>query len=111
MYGCVMGDGFYRLTIRGGVPYSYKCVLCRGRDVPPPHLARAIESAGAERAPRPRLTPVALGLGGEYYVDDVCLSQRGAHHMKQLEAEMGITHTRRKRRFKNENTEKDAGET
>nr|XP_034830079.1 uncharacterized protein LOC117987231 [Maniola hyperantus] len=28
--------------------------------------------------------------------------------MKQLEAEMGITHTRRKRRFKNETTEKDA---
>lgn len=52
-----------------------------------------------------------LGLGGEYYVDDVCLSQRGAHHMKQLEAEMGITHTRRKRRFKNETTEKDAGES
>ncbi|KAF9417774.1 hypothetical protein HW555_005188, partial [Spodoptera exigua] len=33
---------------------------------------------------------------------------RGAHHMKQLEADMGITHTRRKRRFKNDNTEKDA---
>ncbi|XP_047528678.1 histone-lysine N-methyltransferase 2C-like [Vanessa atalanta] len=95
---------------------GYKCVLCRGREVPPPHVARAVLPAagaagaeGEERAPaRPRLTPLALGLAGEYYVDDVCLSQRGAHHMKQLEAEMGITHTRRKRRFKNENTEKDA---
>ncbi|XP_052740662.1 histone-lysine N-methyltransferase 2C isoform X2 [Bicyclus anynana] len=89
---------------------GYKCLLCRGRDVPPPHLARAIEAARPPTPPaaRPRLTALALGLAGEYYVDDVCLSQRGAHHMKQLEAEMGITHTRRKRRFKNENNEKDA---
>lgn len=79
--------------------------------MPPPHLAKAIEAACPKTPPpaRPRLTALALGLAGEYYVDDVCLSQRGAHHMKQLEAEMGITHTRRKRRFKNENTEKDAG--
>ncbi|XP_039749475.1 histone-lysine N-methyltransferase 2C-like isoform X1 [Pararge aegeria] len=89
---------------------GYKCLLCRGRDVPPAHLVRAIEAACPQTPPpvRPRLTALALGLAGEYYVDDVCLSQRGAHHMKQLEAEMGITHTRRKRRFKNENTEKDA---
>ncbi|XP_072939829.1 uncharacterized protein [Epargyreus clarus] len=86
---------------------GYKCSLCRGRDVPPPHVARAASPAPAPRA-APRLTPHALGLAGEYYVDDVCLSQRGAHHMKQLEAEMGITHTRRKRRFKNDNVEKDA---
>lgn len=89
-------------------------MLCRGRDVPPPHITRAIEPAPAPTpipAPRPtpRPTPLSLGLAGEYYVDDVCLSQRGAHHMKLLEAEMGITHTRRKRRFKNENTDKDAG--
>lgn len=92
--------------------YSYKCVLCRGRDVAPPHLARVLEAAKPPTLPRPmpRPTPQSLGLGGEYYVDDVCLSQHGAHHMKQLEAEMGITHTRRKRRFKNENTEKEAGE-
>ena len=98
----------------------YKCVLCRGRELPPPHLARAIEAgtstttvatvAAVVPRPMPRPTPQSLGLAGEYYVDDVCLSQRGAHHMKQLEAEMGITHTRRKRRFKNENTEKDAGD-
>ncbi|XP_045521362.1 histone-lysine N-methyltransferase 2C-like isoform X11 [Pieris brassicae] len=84
---------------------GYKCCLCRGRDIPPPHLARAIE---APSKPPGQLTALALGLAGEYYVDDVCLSQRGAHHMKQLEAELGITHTRRKRRFKHENTEKDA---
>ncbi|XP_063376990.1 histone-lysine N-methyltransferase 2C-like [Cydia fagiglandana] len=84
---------------------GYNCVVCRGRDTAPPHLARAAEAPAAPRAPPP--TAAALGLGGEYYVDDVCLSQRGAHHMKQLEAEMGITHTRRKRRFKNETTEKD----
>jgi hypothetical protein len=82
----------------------YKCVVCRGREVPPPHLARVVE------APRPR-PPPALGLGGEYYVDDVCLSQRGAHYIKQLEADLGITHTRRKRRFKNEIADKDAGQT
>lgn len=77
--------------------------------MPPPHLVKAIEAAPpAPRPPPP--TPQSLGLGGEYYVDDVCLSQRGAQHMKQLEAEMGITHTRRKRRFKNEATDKDAGE-
>ncbi|XP_075971400.1 uncharacterized protein LOC142973507 isoform X2 [Anticarsia gemmatalis] len=92
---------------------GYKCVLCRGRELPPPHLARAIEAgpgaaAPAPARPAPRPTPQSLGLAGEYYVDDVCLSQRGAHHMKQLEAELGITHTRRKRRFKNDNTEKDA---
>ncbi|XP_026321911.1 uncharacterized protein LOC113231673 isoform X2 [Hyposmocoma kahamanoa] len=90
---------------------GYKCVLCRGRDVAPPHLARAPEAVKPPLPlprPLPRPTPQSLGLGGEYYVDDVCLSQHGAHHMKQLEAEMGITHTRRKRRFKNENTEKEA---
>ncbi|XP_059056838.1 histone-lysine N-methyltransferase 2C-like [Achroia grisella] len=108
---------------------GYKCVLCRGREVPPPHVARALEPAasvpgagagagpggpagaaglGPGAGPRARATPLSLGLGGEYYVDDVCLSQRGAHHMKQLEADMGITHTRRKRRFKNDNPEKDA---
>ncbi|CAG9559873.1 unnamed protein product [Danaus chrysippus] len=83
---------------------GYKCTWCRGREVPPPH---ALPGSRAH-SPRPRLTAHALGLAGEYYVDDVCLSQRGAHHMKQLEAELGITHTRRKRRFKNDNTEKDA---
>lgn len=93
---------------------SYKCVGCRGREVPPAHVSRAVAaasaSAGAAAArPAQRPTPQSLGLAGEYYVDDVCLSQRGAHHMKQLEADMGITHTRRKRRFKNDNTEKDAG--
>lgn len=78
----------------------------------PPHVARALEAAPAAPAARavPRPTALSLGLAGEYYVDDVCLSQRGAHHMKQLEAELGITHTRRKRRFKNDNTDKDAGE-
>ncbi|CAB3239125.1 unnamed protein product [Arctia plantaginis] len=92
---------------------GYKCVLCRGRDVAPPHVQRALEAApgpapAAVLRPAPRPTPLSLGLAGEYYVDDVCLSQRGAHHMKQLEADLGITHTRRKRRFKNDNTDKDA---
>ncbi|CAG9795331.1 unnamed protein product [Diatraea saccharalis] len=87
---------------------GYKCVICRGREVPAPHL-RVREPAPVVRPP-PRPTALSLGLAGEYYVDDVCLSQRGAHYMKQLEAELGITHTRRKRRFKNENADKDAGE-
>ncbi|CAG4991481.1 unnamed protein product [Parnassius apollo] len=104
---------------------GYKCVMCRGREVPPPHVAQAAAAqavaacaggaaglggtgAGARAGAAPRLTAQELGLAGEYYVDDVCLSQRGAHHMKQLEADMGITHTRRKRRFKNDNTDKDA---
>ncbi|CAK1598526.1 unnamed protein product [Parnassius mnemosyne] len=101
---------------------GYKCVMCRGREVPPPHVAQvaAAQAAaaaggaagagagGARSSAAPRLTAQALGLAGEYYVDDVCLSQRGAHHMKQLEADMGITHTRRKRRFKNDNQDKDA---
>ncbi|XP_068631112.1 histone-lysine N-methyltransferase 2C-like isoform X2 [Battus philenor] len=95
---------------------GYKCVVCRGRDVPPPHVSRALPCSSGGTTTEPaaagthasRLTAHALGLAGEYYVDDVCLSQRGAHHMKQLEADMGITHTRRKRRFKNENAEKDA---
>ncbi|CAG9132016.1 unnamed protein product [Plutella xylostella] len=83
---------------------------------PLPRARRAPASPGqshrgaARPAPLrpPPPTPQSLGLGGEYYIDDVCLSQRGAQHMKQMEAEMGITHTRRKRRFKNETTEKDA---
>ncbi|XP_063824510.1 histone-lysine N-methyltransferase 2C-like [Ostrinia nubilalis] len=90
---------------------GYKCIVCRGRELPPPHLTRAIESAPVPAPPPPRPPPrpaLALGLGGEYYVDDVCLSQHGAHYMKQLEADLGITHTRRKRRFKNDNAEKDA---
>ncbi|CAH2071742.1 unnamed protein product, partial [Iphiclides podalirius] len=109
---------------------GYKCVVCRGRDVPPPHVSRSAhgavagaggvgaasagsgggpaEGAGGAAGGGARLTAQSLGLAGEYYVDDVCLSQRGAHHMKQLEADMGITHTRRKRRFKNDNAEKDA---
>ncbi|KAI8424064.1 hypothetical protein MSG28_002687 [Choristoneura fumiferana] len=88
-----------------------KCLTCGTRDT---HTCAKAAGAGCTPLATPsaaRLTqrPAAvLGLGGEYYVDDVCLSQRGAHHMKQLEAEMGITHTRRKRRFKNETTEKDA---
>lgn len=96
------------------VLYSYKCILCRGREIPAPHITRAIEAAPhPATSPRatPRPTPLSLGLAGEYYVDDVCLSQRGAHHMKMLEAELGITHTRRKRRFKNEQTDKDAGKS
>ncbi|KAI8424060.1 hypothetical protein MSG28_002687 [Choristoneura fumiferana] len=87
---------------------GYNCLLCRGREHAPPHLAKAAIEAPPPPRPTQMPTPQSLGLGGEYYVDDVCLSQRGAHHMKQLEAEMGITHTRRKRRFKNETTEKDA---
>ncbi|XP_041970566.1 histone-lysine N-methyltransferase 2D-like isoform X2 [Aricia agestis] len=84
---------------------GYKCVICRGRDVPPAHVRSSSPGVGRGGA---RLTAHALGLAGEYYVDDVCLSQRGAHHVKQLEADLGITHTRRKRRFKNDNNEKDA---
>ncbi|KAH9645993.1 hypothetical protein HF086_008801 [Spodoptera exigua] len=86
-------------------PRTWRARLSRWR---PGARGRGRRRARGAARPVARPTPQSLGLAGEYYVDDVCLSQRGAHHMKQLEADMGITHTRRKRRFKNDNTEKDA---
>ncbi|GBP54294.1 hypothetical protein EVAR_32641_1 [Eumeta japonica] len=87
---------------------GYQCLLCRGRDIPPPHLAKAIESIPTPTIRVPPPAPQSFCLGREYYVDDVCLSQYGASFMKDLETKLGITHTRRKRRFKNEHPDKDA---
>ncbi|CAG9863833.1 unnamed protein product [Phyllotreta striolata] len=72
---------------------GYNCVLCRPRDVPPPHLAPA---AAAPKPPTPTKSP-ELGKSTSYYMDGVCLSEFGSNLIKSLALEY---HGSRKKRKK-----------
>ncbi|CAH0559006.1 unnamed protein product [Brassicogethes aeneus] len=63
---------------------GYNCNLCRPRDIPPPHLA---PSAIAIKPPTPTKSPTELRSNNNHYIDGVCLSEFGHHHIKALSME------------------------
>lgn len=91
---------------------GYTCLLCRPRDLLPPHLipkkkAQAILPPPAP-VPKSQTVPnsikteesndmsAALGLEGTHYMDGICLSEKGLQHIKSLQMEL----VRKKRKNK-----------
>lgn len=88
---------------------GYTCLLCRPKDVQPPHLVVAetpeiVEEVSVEIAPAPVVVKTAaeneysaaLGLDGCHYVDGIYLSEHGQRQIKALQLEQ----CRKKRRPK-----------
>jgi histone-lysine N-methyltransferase MLL3 len=72
---------------------GYNCLLCRPRDVPPPHL---IPSATAIKPPTPTKSPEVKS-NNNYYVDGVYLSEAGFSLIKSLSLEQHGTRKKRKK--------------
>lgn len=75
---------------------GYTCVLCRPRDIPPPHLQPKVQpqQAAFNRSMSGSLTTKSpddsdlgpiLALDGNHYVDGVCLSEHGLAQIKSLQ--------------------------
>ncbi|VEN62754.1 unnamed protein product [Callosobruchus maculatus] len=85
---------------------GYNCLLCRPRDVPPPHL---IPAPVAPKPPTPTKSPeviIKTNRHANYYMDGVCLSELGHSLMKSLAMEQG---TRKKRKKLPTFQDKEAG--
>ncbi|XP_046742436.1 histone-lysine N-methyltransferase 2C-like isoform X3 [Diprion similis] len=80
---------------------GYNCILCRPRDVPPPHILCNLPKPLPHKYPRSP-PPVARSpelhkpSPQQYLVDGVYLSEAGMHHIKSLTVEQ--QQTRKKRR-------------
>ncbi|XP_063909689.1 histone-lysine N-methyltransferase 2C-like isoform X2 [Zophobas morio] len=72
---------------------GYNCLLCRPRDVPPPHL---IPSATTLKPPTPTKSPEVKS-NNNYYVDGVYLSEVGFNLIKSLSVEQNGTRKKRKK--------------
>lgn len=72
---------------------GYNCMLCRPRDVPPPHL---IPSTHTVKPPTPTKSPEVKS-NNNYYVDGVYLSESGFHLIKALSVEQHGTRKKRKK--------------
>lgn len=76
---------------------GYTCLLCRPKDAPPAHLVPK-KSVAAIMPPPQKLSPTLKSqddadfpLSGpetNHYIDGVCLSDRGLHHIKSLQMEL-----------------------
>lgn len=82
---------------------GYNCILCRPRDVPPPHIACSLPKAQpkfAVRSPPPAPTVPSPELykptPQQYLIDGVYLSEAGMCHIKSMTFEQ--QQTRKKRR-------------
>lgn len=86
----------------------YKCLLCRPKDTPPPHLVpkkkvaplivpKAIVAPPAAKSldDTPETSPV-YGLDGSHFMDGVCLSESGLQQIKTLQCDL----VRKKRKNK-----------
>ncbi|XP_060525404.1 histone-lysine N-methyltransferase 2C-like [Cylas formicarius] len=72
---------------------GYNCILCRPRDVPPPHM---VPQPIAPKPPTPTKSPELKSLTN-YFIDGVCLSESGHNLIKSLSLEY---HGSRKKRKK-----------
>ncbi|KAG5897188.1 hypothetical protein JTB14_022544 [Gonioctena quinquepunctata] len=72
---------------------GYNCILCRPRDVPPPHL---IPTPAAVKPPTPTKSP-EISKNTNYYIDGVCLSEFGNSLIKSLAIENHGTRKKRKK--------------
>lgn len=77
---------------------GYVCLLCRPRDVPPPHLLSKPPPKFARSSPPPqnRSPELFKSSSQPYLLDGVYLSEAGMNHIKSLTAEH--QQTRKKRR-------------
>lgn len=82
---------------------GYNCILCRPRDVPPPHIAcnlpKPQPTKYTARSPPPPIVPspeLYKPTPQQYLVDGVYLSEAGMSHIKSLTFEQ--QQTRKKRR-------------
>lgn len=71
---------------------GYNCLLCRPRDVPPPHMVQS----SAIKPPTPTKSP-EMKSNTNYFVDGVCLSESGHSLIKSLSMEYHGTRKKRKR--------------
>lgn len=68
---------------------NYLCILCRPKDLPPPHL---IPQNIPVKPPSPTKSPDGgpkLNSAAQYFVDGVYLSESGLHHIKALSMDNG----------------------
>ncbi|XP_044258429.1 histone-lysine N-methyltransferase 2C-like isoform X2 [Tribolium madens] len=72
---------------------GYNCLLCRPRDVPPPHL---VPTGTSLKPPTPTKSPEAKS-NNNYYVDGVYLSESGFSLIKSLSLEQHGTRKKRKK--------------
>ncbi|XP_063990116.1 histone-lysine N-methyltransferase 2C-like isoform X3 [Diachasmimorpha longicaudata] len=82
---------------------GYNCILCRPRDVPPPHILCNLPKPQLHKYPRSPPPPPLVRSPElykpstqQYLVDGVYLSEAGMHHIKSLTFEQ--QQTRKKRR-------------
>lgn len=94
---------------------GYTCILCRPKDVPPPHLIpkkkllaitgipyhdvvkQQFDQMMTSKSPADELEfGMILGLDGNHYLDGVCLSEHGLRQIKSLQIDLG----RKKRKNK-----------
>lgn len=94
---------------------GYTCILCRPKDVPPPHLIpkkkllaitgipyhdvvkQQFDQMMTSKSPADELEfDMILGLDGNHYLDGVCLSEHGLRQIKSLQIDLG----RKKRKNK-----------
>lgn len=73
---------------------GYNCILCRPRDVPPPHL---LPRMPGQKPPTPTKSP-EIKSGNSYCIDGVYLSERGHSLIKLLTTEHQIKRKTNKRR-------------
>ncbi|KAG8236510.1 hypothetical protein J437_LFUL012796, partial [Ladona fulva] len=74
---------------------GYNCILCRPRDVPPPHL---LPPPPPPKPPTPTKSPEPprLNSQAQFYMDGVCLSEMGLHQIKSLALEQQPRKKRKK---------------
>lgn len=76
---------------------GYVCLLCRPRDVPPPHLLTKPPAKFARSSPPPQnRSPEIYKSSQHYLVEGIYLSEAGMNHIKALTSEH--QQTRKKRR-------------
>lgn len=73
---------------------GYNCILCRPRDVPPPHL---LPKTPGQKPPTPTKSP-EMKSNNSYCLDGVYLSERGHNLIKSLTTEHQMKRKTNKRR-------------
>lgn len=73
---------------------GYNCILCRPRDVLPPHL---LPTPIPPKPPTPTRSPEMKSSNAQYYVDGIYLTESGHSMIKSLNLEHQITRRKKKK--------------